>query len=78
MRITKFGEISIPNSSSDYITNFQESVAIGKKVEVLLPHIVRLEESLDSRPGDVAELERRDILIQYAMIYPPCVILTSF
>ena len=46
-------------------------MAIGKKIEVLLPHIVGLEESLDSCPSDGAELERRDRLIRYAMTHPP-------
>ena len=43
----------------------QESVAIGNKVEVLLSHVVTLEECFDSRPGDVTEQRRRDQLIRY-------------
>ena len=52
------------------LTNtFQGSVAIEKKIEVLLLHIIGLEESLDSCPSDGAELDRRDKLIKYSMIH---------
>lgn len=43
---------------------------MGKKIEVLLPHIVAFEESFDSRPGDVMEHRRRDGLIRYVMTVP--------
>ena len=40
------------------------------KIEILLSHVVALEELFDSRPGDVAEQRRRDELIQYAVVPP--------
>ena len=49
---------------------FQESVAVENKVEVLLSHVVALEECFDSRPGDVTEQRRRDQLIR-CVIAPP-------
>ena len=46
-------------------TRSQGIVALGNKVEVLLPRIAALEKHFDSRPSDVAEQRRRDELIRY-------------
>ena len=51
---------------------------MGNKIEVLLPHIIALEDFFDSRPSDVAELGRRDRLIQYVTIALSCAVLTYF
>ena len=51
---------------------------MGSKVEVLLSHVVTLEECFDSRPGDVAEQKRRDELIRYATALPSDLALSSF
>ena len=51
--------------NSTLMNTSQESVAVGNKVEVLLSHVVALEECFDSRPGDVTEQRRRDQLIRY-------------
>ena len=51
---------------------------MGKKIEVLLPQVVALEERLDSRPGDVTEQRRRDGLIRYTIIPPSFPVLIWF
>ena len=51
-------------------THFKGSAAVGKKIEVLLLHIVVLEELFDSRPSDVAELGCRVRLIRYVVVPP--------
>lgn len=48
---------------SPLTSEFQGSVAVGNKVEILLSHIVILEESFGPRPGDVVEQMRRNELI---------------
>lgn len=37
------------------------------KIKLLFSHVVALEERFGSPPGDVAELRRRDRLIQYVV-----------
>jgi len=59
-------------------THFQGSVAVGNMIELLLSHIVVLEERFDSRPSDVAELRRRDELEQYVISPPLDLVLSSF
>ena len=51
----------------------QKTVAIRNKAEGLLLRIIGLEERFHSLPGDVAELNRRDKVIEYA-IKPPVVL----
>ena len=64
-------EVSQQHPQGSPLTDaFQGTVAVGNRIEVLLSHVVVLEESLSSRPGDVAEQRRRNALIQY-VISPP-------
>ena len=49
---------------SPLTNSFQESAAIANKIEILLSDVVDLEKCFDSRPGDVAELGRRYVLIR--------------
>ena len=59
-----------PSHNSPLTSEFQQgSVAVGNKIEVLLSHIVTLEQFFDSRPGDVAEQRRRDELIRYILVF---------
>lgn len=51
---------------------------MGNKIEVLLSHIVTLEEFFDSRPGGVAEQRHRDELIRYVLVFSLGLTLTSF
>ena len=46
---------------------FQETGAVGNKIENLLSRVVAVEDHFNSRPSDVAEQRRRDELIRYAM-----------
>ena len=48
------------------------------EIEPLLLDVAILEESLDSRPGDVAEQRRRDELIRYVITPPLDLDLSSF
>ena len=50
---------------------------MGYEVELLLSHVVALEECFNSRPGDVAEQRLRDELIRYVLL-PPQVLVLSF
>ena len=52
------------------MNSLQGSAAVGDKIEVLLSHVVALEDFFDSRPGDVAEQRRRDELIEYVVVPP--------
>lgn len=56
----------------------QESVAVRRKVEVILSHIASLDMLFAAPPGDVDEQRRRYDLLRYAIIYPVCSALTSF
>lgn len=59
-------------------THLQRTVAVGNKIEDVLSRIVALENQLDSQPGDIAELRRRDELIRYATVSPTYSMLSSF
>jgi len=65
----KFGPLKVVLGDIPAIYADQEGfVAVGNTIEVLLSHIVALEERFDSCPSDVAELRCRDELIQYALV----------
>lgn len=42
---------------------------MANRIEILLSHVVVLEERLDSRPSDIAEQRRRDDLIRFVLVY---------
>ena len=67
-----------PLSQNSPLTNIQRSTAVGDKIDVLFSHIVVLEKYFDSPPSDVAELRRRDGLIQYDVVPSLWAVLTSF
>ena len=43
---------------------------LGGKIEGLLSRVVELENRFDSRPSDVAEQRRRDVLRRYVAVFP--------
>ena len=61
-----------------YRMHLQGTITVGNKIEDLLSRIVALEESFDSRPGDVAEQRRRDEVRSYVIIAPLDLVLSSF
>ena len=52
------------------LTHLQDSVSLKNKAAVLLSHITRLDALFVTGPDDVAELRRRDKLIQCVTIKP--------
>ena len=67
-----------PLLDSPLTNTLQESVTVGNKIEILLSHVIALEECFDSRPGDVAEQRRRDELIRYVAVPPLNLDLSTF
>ena len=53
-----------------WLIHLQDSVSLKNKVAVLRSHITSLNALFVTRPDDVAELRRRDKLIQYATTKP--------
>ena len=59
--------------------NYQQgSAVVGNKIEALLSHVVALEEFFDLRPGDVAEQRCWDELLQYVVVPPFNLDLSTF
>jgi hypothetical protein len=60
-----------------WLSNMQGSTAARNKIDVL-SRIVALEQSFNSRPGNVAEQRRRDELLRYVAIPPLCLAALTF
>ena len=62
-----------------WLRHMQGSATARNKIDVLLSRIVVLEESFNSRPGNVVDQRRRDELLRYATSPPlRLAALTSF
>ena len=61
-----------------WLRHMQGSATARNKIDVLLSRIVVLEESFNSRPGNVVDQRRRDELLRYATSPLRLAALTSF
>ena len=56
--------LSIPTQNPSLTNQPQGIPAVENRIKNLLSHIVAIEDHFDSRPGDVAELNRRSEVIR--------------